>query len=231
MEENNQVQNAELNGLMTLPFDCCVNMALLGGFRYWNFNESLTFTTNSPYLHLPDDVFITTDKFDVQNNFYGGQLGVVMDYKCNCFDINMKAKIALGANCGQVDIHGSLLTNEFNPVEGVGAAETYTGGFFALPTNIGNHKKTYFSVIPEININFGYQIMDCLRLQVGYTFLYVSNVLWAGKQIDPNLNPTQMPAYEYVPSPALAGEATPEVLMHTDDFWTQGVNVGLVFTF
>ncbi|MEI8366554.1 MAG: BBP7 family outer membrane beta-barrel protein [Parachlamydiaceae bacterium] len=231
LKTRNQVQGAELNGLMTFPCGCGLNMAVLAGFRYWNFNESLNFTVNSPYLAYPEDVFTTIDKFDVQNNFYGGQLGVAFDYMYDCFFVNLKAKVALGANCGRVDINGSLLTNEFNPVFSTGAPQSYIGGFFADPTNIGNHSKTLFSVIPEVNINIGYQIMDSLRLQVGYTFMYASNVLWAGKEIDSNLNTTQIPAIAFEPSPTLVGAPSPTPLTRTDGFWAQGVNVGLEFSF
>lgn len=224
----NRMQGAELNMLTTISSDCSTSFGLLAGFRYWNFNENLRFFTDSP--NIPPrriDVFQTEDKFQAQNNFYGGQIGAAFDYSYCSFFLNVKGKVALGAMCQQGTINGSLLTDNFvlgTPVE-------YVGGYFALPTNIGRHKKTRFSVLPEVNVNIGYQITDCLRVQVGYTFLYVTNVLWAGKQIDRNINPTQSQAISNKGTAILVGEPSPKAKLGTEGLWAQGLNVGLGFKF
>lgn len=223
----NSMQGAELNGLMKLP-GCGLNLIALGGFRWWNFDEHFDFFTSSPYLNFPD-TYKTIDKFHTQNNFYGGQLGVIASY-CTCgFYMNAKAKVALGAMCEEVAIDGHLITNDYTP--NFEKIETFKGGYFALPTNSGHHKKTKFAVIPEVDINLGYQVMDCLRLQVGYTFIYVSDVLWAGKQLDRRINPTQSTSYSGNTSPVLEGEASPRSKHKNDSLWVQGVNVGLELTF
>ncbi|MEI8124856.1 MAG: BBP7 family outer membrane beta-barrel protein [Parachlamydiaceae bacterium] len=225
----NWMQGAELNGLAVFPCDCNFNVTALVGFRYWNFNENLTFSTNSPYV-APHaiDIFETTDKFDVQNNFYGGQVGVGFDYSYDCFSVNVKAKVALGAIMEELDIHGSTLTNDF---DSLGVAQEFEGGVYALPTNIGHHNKTNFSVIPEVEINFGYQVTDCFRLKLGYTFFYVSNMIWAGDQIDANINQSQSVAYTGDASPVLVGQASPTAFLRTSSFWAQGVNAGFEFQF
>lgn len=227
----NRMQAAELNGLISLYDQCSFKMDLLIGFLYWNFQEKATFFTDSPFIDLPDDIFNSTDEFKAKNNFYGGQIGFGLDYSPNCFFINVKGKVALGADCGKVDIHGHFRTNEFNTVFGEGPAQTIRGGIFALPTNIGNHSKTFFCAIPEVNVNTGYQLFRFLKLQVGYTFIYVSKALWATNQIDRNLNPTQSPTLENTPTPVLVGEARPRPFHKTSSLWVQGLNAGLVFTF
>lgn len=226
----NRMQNAELNAIMNFQNDCNYSIDLIAGFRYWNFDEQFTFETFSPFLAVPGDVFRTVDKFDVENNFYGGQIGVKFNYCCDCFFFNVKGKLALGANCAHNRIHGHLIANDFS-VPPFTAVSTFDGGIFALPTNIGHHKKTNFCVIPEVNVNVGYQIMDNLRLQVGYTFLYVSKVLRAVNQIDRNLNPTQSAAIEYTPTPVLAGVPSPLPFHKTRSLWAQGVSAGVEFTF
>lgn len=227
----NRMQGAELNGLMTFVNDCAYRVELLGGFRYWNFNERFTFTTSSPYLADPQNIFGTKDKFEVENNFYGGQLGVEFDYNCNCFFFNIIGKVALGANCGNVNIDGRFLTNDFNTPPFTGTPQAVVGGIFALPTNIGHHDKTYFSVLPEVDVNIGYQICDCLRLTVGYSFLYATNVLRATKEVNRHINPSQSGAIEYTTTPTLAGKASPKPSHKTESFWAQGLNVGLQLTF
>lgn len=228
LKDNNHMQGAELNALMTIPCNCSMSYSLLAGFRYWNFNEHLRFDTNSPFIPpRPTDIYMTQDKFYTKNNFYGGQIGAIFDYNCDCFFLNVKGKVALGALCEEVTINGHLVTNDYN---GFGAAQTFIGGYLALPTNIGHHKQTRFSVLPQVDVNFGYAVTECFRINVGYSFLYVSNVLWAGKQIDPNINPSQAVTYAGVPA-VLVGEASPKAKMKTESLWTQGLNVGFEYKF
>lgn len=223
----NSMQSAEMNVVATLPYDCEWSFGLLAGFRYWNFNERLTFDTDSPFIPpFTADVYMTKDSFHTKNNFYGGQIGGWIDYHCNQFFCRLKGKIALGAMHQESVIKGELLTNDFN---GFGTVQTFPGGYFALPSNIGHHKSNCFAVIPEANITFGYEVTDVLRLQVGYTFLYVNNVLWAGKQISRNISPSQ--AISYTSTPVLVGEASPKGSLKSGNFWAQGINVGLEFDF
>jgi len=223
---SNKMQGAELNGLAKYPCNCDFNIGWLAGFRYWNFNEELTFATSSPFISTPD-VFETKDKFDVTNNFYGGQIGAGFEYLCNNFIICAKAKVALGAMCEEVDIKGQLITNDFN---GFGTPIAYLGGYFAQPTNIGRHKHTQFSVIPEADIDLGYKVTNDLQLKVGYSFLYVSKLLRAGNQIDRNINPTQSVAMNDS-SAVLVGDARPKALLKSSNFWAQGLKVGVEYSF
>lgn len=224
----NKMQGAELNGFMTLCSDCSYKVDILAGFRYWNFNERLTLFVDSPAINIPGEVYIVKDQFEVKNNFYGGQIGSVVDYSYCGFFFNLKGKIALGAMCEEAIIEGEFITNNFN---GLGVPETFPGGYFALPSNMGHHKHTCFAIIPEVNFNIGYHVMDCLRLQVGYTFLYVNKVLWAGNQIDRNINPTQSILYEFTDTPTPIGEPSPKASLKSASFWAQGLNVGLTYQF
>jgi len=226
----NEMQGAEFNALATIPPCLCgSNFTALAGFRYWNFREYLTFSTNSPFNppHVPD-TYTTKDEFSTKNNFYGAQLGLVWDYDYGCLSITAKGKIALGAMCESSVIKGRLLTNDYNDF---GAVLEYPGGYFSLPTNIGKHSQTKFAAIPELNLNVGYQLFDCMQVKLGYTFMYVSNVLWAGKQIDRNINPTQAVSYTGAVGPMLLGFPSPKNNQKTDSLWVQGLNAGIEFRF
>lgn len=235
LEVSNQMQGAEANGVGNVFCRKQGTVDLLWGFRYLNFQEDLTFSSSAPYLiSAPDpfdpDVFQIVDQFDTTNNFYGGQIGAKAEGIYERFFLQGIGKIALGAICGEVDIQGSFITNSFAG-SGSAPASQYTGGYFAQPTNIGNHSKTSFSVIPEVAVNLGYKCSDWLRIQAGYTFIYVLNVLRAGNQIDQTINPSQSLAIQYSASPTLVGEARPKVLMSTCGLWTQGVSAGLEFRY
>lgn len=228
----NSTCNAELNALISnFPFYNVfnLNITLLGGFRYWNFNESFKFKTSSPTLGDPLSVFQTNDRFNVQNNFYGGQLGIAFDYFADRFFMNLKGKVALGANNANIGIHGNLLTNDF---DGDGTPQSFEGGVFALPTNIGSHSNTVFSILSEANINFGYEVTDFFCVKIGYTFIYVSKAFWAGKQIDREINTSQAPGITDVAPPSvLVGQASPRPFRRSATLWIQGVNVGIGFKF
>lgn len=223
------MQGAELNVMTTRPFDYHSRFKFLVGFRYWNFDDHLTFYTNSPNIPGQQaNVFFTQDTFHTENNFYGGQIGAQFDYDYCSFFFNVKGKVALGAICQETVINGELVTNNF---DGFGASQTFKGGYFALPTNIGHHKKKQISVIPEVNVNIGYQFADCVRFQVGYTFLYVTNVLRATKQIDRSINPSQSQAISDKANAVLVGIPRPKARLRSDSLWTQGVSAGFEFQF
>lgn len=230
LKGSNDMQGAEINLLTTMPYTCESNIVLLAGFRYWNFHDRLSFDTNSPDVPPGTiDIYETLDKFHVQNNFYGGQVGVKFNYTCNQFFVNVEGKVALGALCQKVNIGGTFTTDHFSTP---GTGVDYVGGLFALPTNIGGHSRTTFSVLPEVKVDLGYMVTDCFRVKVGYSFLYVSNVLWASKQLSRDINPTQSGAITFTnPQPTLNGEAAPVASLKGDGLWVQGVNAGIEFTF
>lgn len=225
----NKMQGFEWNVLATQPScDCGSRFIGLAGFRYWNFREHLTFTTNSPFISNAADIYKTKDKFSAGNNFYGGQIGLIWEYACGCLSITAKGKVALGAMRERLMIDGHLLTNEYNIY---GDVETYSGGYFALPTNIGKHSRTKFAAIPEFNFDIGYTLCDCLRVTLGYTIIYVNNVLRAGNQIDRKINPSQATTYTNATPPSLVGEASPKARMNSDSLWVQGLKAGLELSF
>lgn len=228
----NRMQGAELNGIWALPTCvCALNIDLIAGFRWWNFDESFTFKTDSTFQAIPTSIFKTKDKFAAQNNFYGGQIGIGLNYNCDCFFANVIGKVALGENYYQLNIHGNLLTNQFPPDPFAKNSDEFEGGIFAQGTNIGKHKKNQFCVIPEVEANFGWQVTECFRVKVGYTFLWASKVLRPAKQIDRNINPTQSVAITHNPFAELIGTPAPKALSKTNSLWVQGVSAGIDFSF
>jgi hypothetical protein len=226
----NQMQGAELNVLSTLPSTYCRSRFIgSAGFRYWNFREQLTFATNSPFIpsHAVD-TYATKDTFKTDNNFYGGQLDLEWEYTRGSLSVTTTGKVALGAMCESLRIHGQLRTNDYN---GFGTILNYPGGYFALPTNIGKYRQTKLAAIPEFHCGIRYQLFKWMRIETGYTFMYVTNVLWAGKQINRNINPSQATSYTNAIPAMLVGQASPTARLKTDSLWVQGLNVGVECSF
>jgi hypothetical protein len=64
---------------------------------------------------------------------------------------------------------------------------------------------------------------------VGYSFLYWSNVVRPGDQIDRTVNFTQVPI-DPTNGP-LSGSARPALMPRQNDFWAQGFNFGIEIQF
>src|SRR5262249_15474021 len=136
------------------------------------------------------------------------------------WDLELVGKVALGVTHEVVDISGATLVT---PAGGVTSA--VSGGLLAQPTNIGRFSRGNFAVIPEAGINVGYQLTPRVRLLAGYTFLFWSNVVRPGDQVDRVVNATQLTGG------LLTGPARPGVLFRTSDFWAQGLNLGIELRF
>ncbi len=228
-ELSTQLLGAELNGALNLAATGALRLDLLGGFRYINLREEFSFTTNSPNVApRPPDVFQTKDQFDTANDFYGGQVGVRARSGWRSWIFSGTAKFALGAMVQTVEIDGFLLTNDFN---GFGAPQKFPGGYFAQPTNIGNHSRTAVAVVPELGLNAGYEVTRWLTIFLGYTFLYVNDVVRPGNQLDRGINPTQNASFGGAPPTPLVGPARPAFQSHGSGFWAQGLNVGIALLF
>jgi hypothetical protein len=138
--------------------------------------------------------------------------------------VGLTGKIALGTTQQLATIEGSstLLVPGAAPV-------TAAGGILAQITNAGRHYRSEFSAVPEAGLNLGYQITERLTATVGYTFIYWSNVLRPGNQIDHTINPALPPTDQDFGNGL--GQNRPAFAFHSSDFWAQGINLGLVFRY
>jgi hypothetical protein len=226
---SNNLGGGELNMTWSMPPSDVWRIDLLGGFRFIQLRESYTITTSSPYNPPnPVDVWNTTDAFDARNRFYGLQVGGRAVYERGPWLGSFVGKVALGTMQQRVSVNGSLETNDYN---NYGPTQTYPGGYFALPTNIGDHSRNTFAVVPEVAINLGYRLTPQASVFVSGSFLYLSNVARPGEQINRNINPTQSVAYGFDPPANLAGLAQPSFNFNTTDFWATTVSIGFAYRF
>lgn len=219
----------ELNATWSMPPRDGWKVNLLGGFRYLQLRENYTFTTSSPDLPPgPTDIWDTTDRFDATNRFYGLQVGARAAFDRGAWVGSGVAKLALGTMQQAVSINGSLQTNDFN---NLGPVQTFAGGYFALPSNIGEHSRNRFAVVPEVGLSVGYRVTPAAAILVSYSLLYASDVVRPGMQINRNVNPTQSLAYGGEPPARLVGSAQPTFGFDTSDFWAQTLSIGLTYRF
>ena len=126
------------------------------------------------------------DDFNTRNDFHGGQFGIASEWRRGRWTVDSNFKLALGNTHSRVGIQGgTMLTRPGH------TTRFFDSGVFTLPTNLGMHETNQFSVVPEIGLTLGYDVTQRLRATFGYTFIYWSNVLRPGDQVNTDLSPSQ----------------------------------------
>lgn len=182
---------------------------VLFGYRYLQLDEAVNIheTLNG----VPGDSFRLHDRFRTFNQFNGFDMGITYERFRGPWSFDLLAKLALGNTRQRVDINGSTAING-------GAAQP--GGLLAQTSNIGTYRRDHFTVLPELGGRIGYQLTHNLRLRVGYTLIFWSNVVRPGDQIDLGVNPNQFP-------PAVGNTpGRPEFVFRDTDYWVQGITFG-----
>jgi len=220
---------AETNGLFRVLNSEKFSLSFLTGFRYLDLKEQLTIVSNENVLGFGS--YLANDAFGTRNQFYGGQVGARADAQFGRFYGSITGKVALGSDHETVTVNGNSTVGGFFSTTG---APTLTpGGVFTQATNIGHRTRDEFTAVPEVQLQVGFNITSNIKAFVGYDFLYVSNVVHPGDQIDRVLNFTANPAITgtgLIPPP-LMGPARPAPLFNSSDFWAQGINAGIQFSF
>jgi hypothetical protein len=161
---------------------------------------------------------VTSDLFRTDSEFHGVLLGWSTEVARFPWVLELRARSALGNSSVDATLAGQTTTT----VPGQ-TPTTTDNGLLVQPSNAGSYSDERFAVMPEFGVQFYRQYGNGLRLSIGYSFLYWSNVLRAVEQIDMDLNQTQLP-----PGP-LTGPARPEFEFRYTDFWAQGATLGVEF--
>jgi hypothetical protein len=213
---------AESNGLYRAWSNGMQSVSILAGFRYIDLRENLSILSTENLLGF--GVFAGTDGFSTKNQFFGAQIGVKGQQQFGQFDISGVAKVALG------DSHQTVSINGFSTAAGFGTPSSSPGGIFSQITNIGQQTRDRFAVAPQAQVEAGYRFKNGVRLFAGYDFLYISNVVRPGDQIDTTINFSSNPTINGAGS-TLAGPARPAPQFNGSSFWAQGVRAGASYSF
>jgi len=230
----------EANSVMGQSNTGGCNISYIAGFRYADLKEDLSILGVSSnvvpaaaggglsFLDTPNAFDGTTTsfcEFRTRNQFWGGQVGARASYDFGQAYVGIEGELAVGVNHESVDIRGqsTLTTN--------GVTTAALGGIYALPSNIGRRTQNEFCVIPEINLKLGYHFSDRLSAFIGYDFMYWSNVVRPGEQIDRNVNLNAVPTVPTYNSALVNSINSPVPRFETTDYWAQGVNFGVELKF
>jgi hypothetical protein len=231
-----QLWGAEGNATVMVFQRSSLRADLLVGFRYLDLTETLNVQQNFSPLGLPlpagfmgqtvlpGQTVVVSDGFNTRNQFYGAQIGGKLNYQTGKWNIDVLGKIALGDTVQSLAIGGNTTLN----IPGQSPVST-SAGMLAGPSNSGFQQHNAFSVVPEIGINVGYDVTGWMRLKAGYSFMYWSNVVRPGDQVDHNVDPRQVPSLQSFTSGFVGAHPAP--LFNRSDFWAQGITFGVEFRY
>jgi hypothetical protein len=230
VEAPSRLWGTEVNLRRQLCCGCNYHVDLLAGFRYLDLAEGLhvseDVTSNAVIAGVPafDTVgnrILVVDRFDTRNRFAGGQVGASGEYCWNRWSIEATGKVALGDTHQTLDILGNQLVIRPAPLP----PSTFAGGLLALNSNGGRHLRDQFSVVPEVGLKLGYHVTNSLKVFVGYNFLFWSDVIRPGDQVDRTVDVNRVP--NFLLNPGAPTTARPLVPFRETSFWAQGVICGL----
>jgi hypothetical protein len=211
---------------------------LLFGFRYLDLDENLkinqtTVVLDGSSIQFPNflmgnagSVLTMFDSFSTRNQLFAGQIGGRFGVKAGCWTLEGQTKVALGP------MHQALTIQGLSTLVTPTGTSSVNGGLLALPgANAGHTSTNWFTVAPEVGAQVGYQLTENLRLQFGYSFLYINNVIRPGNQVNTTVNPQLVPALGGAgPGPAVA-PPEPHTLFRQQDFWAHGLSAGIAFRY
>jgi len=219
-----RVQGGEINTVANVFDEKNVKLNFLLGWRNFQTYEGLSIAQTQYRYTGAGGVFQTADQFDARNSFNGGQLGLYADVRRGIVFCELTTKVAFGQNYEVVKTGG--MTHLLLPGVGGAISQTYPGsGVYVQPSNLGRTASGVFAILPEGTIKFGFRLGDSGRLYVGYSFLYLTDAVRPGDQIDRTLYTTQVPLVSGT-GPVYTSDRPARIFTHSD-FWVQGVVIGL----
>jgi hypothetical protein len=222
---DNRFFGAGFDFLLNLCCETSYRCDFLIGYRYLSLDDHFAFIANELIAanvpNIGGNASVVTDRIDTSSRFNGGDLGLRGEWRGGPWSVRGTAKMAIGSTDETANVNGA--TTIFVAAAN-GAPTVFPGGFLARPSNIGVAKTEQFAVVPEVGVTVGYQALECLRLTLGYNFLYWSNVVRTGDQVNRNVNVLEVPS---VTGTANGAGFQQSVLLRSVDYWAHGISAGI----
>lgn len=194
---------------------------LLYGYQYMRLDEDLGITCLSTSL---DDNFAplgsilsTSDSFEAENEFHGGQFGIASRYREGCWSFHSLAKVGFGSLRRSATLSGSTFTS----VDGNNAVDP--NGLLVRETNAGTITNHTFGWVPELDLSLGWHRFPCYDVTFGYHIVAMTDALQTSDMIDPDLAVNL--------SDPLVGQQSPSASLRYETFYVQGIHFGLQYVY
>jgi hypothetical protein len=231
---SSRVTGWEVSGVANLYAGPALRLNVSAGYRYFMANEGLRVEQTSLRFPLPGDVpgilAASADQIDAHNRFHGGQVGLHADLSRGPLFLQLAGKVALGRTVEVARISGqTVMYTGGSPLPLI---QTFNAGVLGLPSNTGRLSQSAFAVLPEAQLKVGCQLGDRSHFYVGYSFIYLSDAIRPGDQVDRTLNPEYIPILPPPPNAGgLFGPDRPQLALVRSDFWVQGLLFGLEYRY
>jgi hypothetical protein len=192
------------------------------GWRYYQLDEALRIQeVKTQTVPAPNRTLTITDSFETLNQFNGVELGVNWQGRRGYWTLDTLMRVSIGNMRQRVNIDG-LTLNDGTPLL------FDQGGVLALTPNTANapYIRDELGISPELGAALKYQLTQRLELKVGYSFMYLSNVVRPGEQIDLNVDPNWMPANFPYPAGFPARRASPRFAFNDSGYYIHGLTLG-----
>jgi hypothetical protein len=198
--------------------DCDGRLDFLTGWHYTRIADGIEVRSRSTVTEVGGTIPVGTvtdirDQFTAHNDFHGAIFGLLWEGYHGCWTTQMLARIAIGNMRQTMIIDGS--TRVQTPGQGT---TTTDGGLFTAASNLGRFSRNEFTAVTEAGLNLGYRFSPCTQFNVGYTFVYVNDILSPGKAFDTRIGTRN-------------GITHPQFVFRHSDFWMQALNLGLTREF
>lgn len=240
LTSSNSLFGTELNVRSTTLKIGAADFGTLVGFRYVAFTDRLTASSNVT-LTQPTDVtppasdtlsrnltFSTVDQVRVWNNFVGAQIGFDSEVHFGSMFLAGRLKLAVGPNFQSANTSGTAVLINNDSERPLPASRVTTGGLLVGPTDQGDHDRTRYSFIPELNLKLGCQIAPWARVTVGYDGLYLGHMARSGLSSTTNTLTVSTASGSSNSSSTIV---TPAFRFADHDAWVQGLSFGFELMF
>ena len=191
----------------------------LYGYQHMHLDEDMTIASSS--VALSDDfapigaILGTTDSFETENDFHGGQFGISSQYREACWSFQGLAKVGFGSLKRTAKLSGQTFTS----IDGNNATDLK--GLHVRSTNAGTTTDNTFGWIPELDFSIGYHKYPNYELTLGYHIIAMTDALQVSGALDPDL------ASNLSDPPTLAQR--PTASLQYDTFYVQGIHFGIQY--
>lgn len=201
---------------------CCIDALI--GYRYLKLEEQLVIaeelnaTDVTPGAPPPGTQFVLLDAYKTRTQFHGADFGLVAHADFGRFFADVLGKVALGYNVREANVGGASRIT----VPGIGT-ENFQGGLYTIGAATRKSDQI-FAVVPELRLNIGCRLCECVHVFAGYSVMCWSNVIRPGGQIDQRVDPNQLP-------PALVPITPRDIPYQSTTLWIHGLNIGIGVSF
>lgn len=226
----NRMTGWEVNAVHHLDGAPTCHLNFVAGYRFFLHHEGVRLEQTQSIPHVGGGNYWANaaDQFDGHTRFHGGQIGLEFGQDFNRFFVEGSMKVALGTSYNVVKIGGqtNIIVTGQQPGPMIAPMP---GGVFAQPSNSGRQCQSDFAVLPEGQFRIGYKFRDRSRFYVGYNFLYLSDAVRPGDQIDRTISQAMVAAANGgVAAPA---GLRPQASFTRTDLWVQGINLGFEWNY